>query len=217
MPIRHAMHISMVIISLLMALRTSAAAEDSQWYDRFGLSLGGSYGAGTMGNTGMGVPSRTMLVGSVQGLLSYRVLPNLQVGMDFDYSVLRQATALEDAGGLNERGQSWAVGIGARWFINQQWALQGAVDFWGRHMFDHPTSLGQRDHLEDPIAVRIKPQWFAFSALPNLSIDLDFRYQRYRIFEVQGTDHSETTTQFFGGLGLTYHFGKPQFVMESHP
>jgi hypothetical protein len=197
------------IVVLLTCVVTQAQADDDGILDRFGLSLGGSYGAGTMGNSGMDLQYRTMLVGSIQGLLSYRVLPNLQVGMDFDYSVLRQQTSLANAGGTNERGQSWTIGIGARYFINQQWAVQGSIGFFGRHLFDHPTALSQNDHLESPIAVRVKPQWFAFSAVPNLSIDLDLRYQRWGIFEVDGTEHSEATTQFFGGMGLTYHLGKP--------
>ena len=101
------------------------------------------------------------------------------------------------------------VGIGTRYFFSEQLAVQGSIGFLGRHSFDHPTSLGQSDHLANPIAFRLKPQWFPFSELPDLSLDADFRYQRWSTFDVEGTEHDQTTTQFFGGLGVTYHFGKP--------
>lgn len=206
----HVKQTLIAVISLSVTLLiVPAHADEAHWLDRFGLSLGGSYDRGTMENSGMGLPSRTMSVGSFDGLLSYRILDNWQVGIDVDYSILRQQTDLSGAGGTNLKGQAWTVGIGTRYFFTKQLAIQGSIGLYGRHNFDHPTSLGQSDHLSSPIALRFKPQWFAFSAIPNLSIDADLRYQRWSEFDVQGTAHSQTTTQFFGGLGLTYHFGKP--------
>lgn len=190
-------------------LASPASAGDARWYDRFGFSVGGAYEVGMMENNGMGVPPRTMTAGSVQTLLSYEILTNWQVGVDFDFSVIRQLTSINHAGGVNERGNAWLLGVGSRYFLNDQLAIQGAIDFVGRHWFDHPTGASEPDHLASPLGFRVKVQWFAFSFLPNLSVDADVRYQRWTIFDVQGTEHSQATTQVFGGLGLTYHFGKP--------
>ena len=201
--------VMLMVMASQSLIITPAQADELHLLDRFGLSLGGSYGAGTMENSGMGLPSRTMTSGSVEALLSYQVLKNWQVGVDFDYSIVQQLTSFADSGGTNLRGKAWMIGIGTRYFFTEQLAIQGAIDFVGRHRFDHPTGSGQPDHLSSPLAFRAKLQWFAFTALPGLSLDADVRYQRWSTFDVQGTEHSQTTTQAFGGLGLTYHFGRP--------
>lgn len=209
MGIQRYVAIGLAIVGISLATLVSPVqADESRWYDRFGLSVGGAYEVGMMENNGMGIPSRTMTAGSVQTLLSYEILKNWQVGVDFDFSVIRQLTSLNDAGGTNERGNAWLLGVGSRYFLNEEWAVQGAIDFVGRHWFNHPTGASQPDHLASPLAFRVKVQWFAFSFLPGLSLDADIRYQRWTIFDVQGTEHSQATTQVFGGLGLTYHFGK---------
>ena len=194
-------------VSLALAV-CPTQANDSRWGDRVGLSIGGSYTAGSMENNGMGLPSRTMGVGSLEGLLAYKIFPNWQVGLDLDYSIVRQLTGLADAGGTNLKGHEWVLGIGTRYTFNNNWAIQGSVGLFGYHWFDNRTGSSRPDHLTHPITVRIKPQWFPFAAIPNLSLDADFRYQHWSTFNVQGTEHDQTTTQFFGGLGLTYHFGK---------
>ncbi len=77
MRVRHGRHTSVVLIILLAFLfPLVAAADDSRWYDHFGLSIGGAYDVGMMENNGMGIPSRTMTAGSVQTLLSYEILKN---------------------------------------------------------------------------------------------------------------------------------------------
>ena len=70
MGIKRYVNITLAIVGLsLGTLVAPVQADEVSWFDRFGLSVGGSYAGGTMANSGMGLPSRTMTVGSFEGLL----------------------------------------------------------------------------------------------------------------------------------------------------
>ena len=196
-------HRGLCILLLPIALAFSLAANsDEEFSSRFGLPVSASFGLGSLGNSDLGVPSRTMDAYSFEVLPSYR-LGSWMIGPHFDYRIQEQLTSLSSAGGLNWRGKGYLIGLGARKDFEGRWFIQGSLDFIGKYSFSKQTSTSLDDHLFGPLGLRIKAGKAFFSSLPRLSFDADLQYLAYRNIQVGGVDSITTSQQFIAAVGLT--------------
>ena len=204
--------------ALSLAVLTSAAvaradgevaADRSTFLSRFGATIGADYDFGTLGNSAIDVPSRTMNALSVEGLVGYR-FGRVLIGPDFDYRFEGQLSSLGAGNGTNLKGKGWLLGLGGKYDINPSWSVQAAIDFLGKYTFDKQTSSSEDDHLEQPIVIRAKGQYFAFQDIP-LSFDLDLQYVSYGKWHVTSADYTSSTNGFLVGAGVTWHFGVRPF------
>lgn len=205
------------VLSSLAALfiTPNAFGAESHLLKKFGGTLGVSTEVGRLGNSGMDLQDRTLTAFSLEGLAGYRYNSQWLFGLDLNYRIQPQMTSVSDAGGTNLKGKGWLLGLGAQYRINELWAVQGAVDFTGKYEFDKQTAAGQDDHLHAPLTLRLKAQYFF---LPRWTADASANYIRWSKFHVSGADHSEASSQWMVGVGITYHFGSgvTPFVPESN-
>lgn len=171
---------------------------------------------GQIGNSGMDLKNRTMTAISFDGLVGSDYIDQWIIGLDLNYRLQQQQTQLSDAGYTNLAGKSWLIGLGALYKWNSDWAFQGGLDLLGKYTFDKQTSGGQDDHLENPVALKFKAEYFL---QPHLTLDFGAGYYNWATFQYGSTQRSENTNQWTIGTGLTYHFSenKKTVPLETHP
>jgi outer membrane protein OmpA-like peptidoglycan-associated protein len=158
-----------------------------------------------MGNSGMNLDDRTMSAVMIEALPGYRWDQKWLAGLHVSYKWQQQVTSIADAGGTNLAGTSWTVGAGAQYLYNPKWAFQGTLDFLGRYKFAQKTDVGQEDHLESPINISLKAQYF-FPEKAPWSLDFGVGYDYWREFYIESTSHSEGTQQLKAFVGISYHW-----------
>jgi len=204
-------HICILRIASFLALvfaSSSSFADNQSDLRQLGGAIGVSYGLGQIGNAGMGLPSRTMGLISIDALPGYLV-GNCLIGIDFDYSFSNQYSSLASAGGTNLKGDQWSLGIGAKYNLVSRWSLQGAIGFVGQYNFAEQTNLSSSQHAGIPIAFRLKPQFFPIENVP-FSIDLDLQYFYWQIFTVGNASNGTGTSEWNVGVGITYHYKRTE-------
>lgn len=194
----------LVVLSSIMTTSFQAQAEISSTSKGFAGTLGGSLEIGSLDSKGMELQDRTMTAISLEALLGYKLHSQWILGLDLNYRFQQQQTKAADSGSTNLAGKAWLVGLGAQYLANESWAFQGAIDFLGRYDFDKQTSDAQDGHLEKPLSLRLKAQYFI---KPYWSIDASINYITWSTFHVGGEDLSENSKQWMVGTGITYHFG----------
>ena len=196
------MKFSYVIIVLGLIIYHSTALANDEVLSRFALPISASFGLGSLRNSDIGVPSRTMDAFSFEVLPAYR-LESWYFGPHFVYRLQNQLTSLASAGGLNWRGHGYLIGLGARKDFESRWFLQGSIDFFGSYNFSKQTSTSLDDHLFGPLGIRVKAGKAFISSLPRLSFDADLLYLTYRNIQVGGVDSNATSRQIIAAVGIT--------------
>lgn len=194
-----------IVVSAGIFLTTLAAHAEVSSNRKYDATLGGSWEYGQLsGDDAHGHKARSMTAWSFEALPGYRLNPKWLVGLDLNYRIQQQQTGISDAGGTNLKGKGWLLGLGAQYRLNPKWALQGAIDFLGNYTFDKQTAAAQDDHLEQPLSLRLKAQYFFREKWTG---DISVNCIRWSKFEVTGSSHDEFASQWMIGAGITYHFG----------
>ena len=194
-----------VMIILFVGLFSLSAF--AGWQDHFEFAAGTMYEYGKLGDSEMGLPSRSMGSESVQIYPAYRINSKWLLGLDFQYRFQQQLSSLTASGGTNLASRGYLFGIGTSHSISDRWTFQATFHFMGSLNFDHTTTQQQTDGLRFPLGLSLKGQYFPFENIP-VSIDGAIGYQYWSKFRIEGTNYSKPANQWTVGAGITFHFMK---------
>ncbi len=188
----------------VLSFANSASAQLSE---KIGGYLSGSMGLGQFGSSSAGLNDRFLVVGGIDGLLGFNYR-EVTWGLHASYDMIGQLTPISQTGNTNSKGSAYLLGLGARYFINEDIYLAGLLDLKGEYTFLEKTAESEQDQMSQPFSLRLKigKRLNYFSDL--VTLDGDIRYSQFRRFHIGGRDYSWNSQLWSVGIALTWHFGK---------
>ncbi len=183
-----------------------ASETNPSFLDHIAGSLGLSGSIGTLENTKAGLPSRTVDTFSVEGLLGYQTHKWI-FGIDLDYGVQYQFKPPIEIGS-DLGGSRLLLGLGVLYLMSDHFTVQAAVTALGNMNFSYMKSYSTITSFNQPIGMRLKPQYHLFGNA--ISLDLDLQYLKWQSLTSAGKSVKNPATQTMVGLGLSYYFGSSE-------
>lgn len=195
-----------LVISLSSLFSSYAIANET-----FGGYLSGNASVGQFGSPSAALEDRFVALGGVDSLLGVN-FRGITFGLHLEYDILGQVTPLSQTSRTNSKGTISSLGIGMRYFWNDDYYFAILIDMASNYVFSEKTIGAENDKVNSPVALRVKVgkklDW------PYLvTLDGIFNYSSYRNFHIGGRDYDWDSKLWSVGMALTWHFGKaPVYV-----
>lgn len=178
----------------------------AQANDLFGGYLSGKANIGQFGGSPAALGDRFVGLASIDSLLGFN-FRGATYGLHLQYDLVGQITPLAEVGRTNSKGNISSVGVGIRYFWNDDYHITGILDLVGDYVFTEKTIGAENDKVNKPLTLRVIVG--KRLDLPYLvTVDGIFNYSNYSNFHIGGRDYDWDSRLWSVGLGLTWHFGK---------
>lgn len=196
-----------LVIAVMLATGSALAASEKkmtpEWF-KSDISLVAK--PGTVKSADDGIPSRSMVMYSVDALLGYRLAMSgnyLTFGVDPQYAFVRQLRDPAEVSNSNMYGTAWIIGAGAGYEFGQ-FSVFGSYDFLSTYKLGQKTSSGKEVVYSKPTGFRFMANYKAWE---NVFISANFgldSYKQVKTGDVTSTLSANKLKVTTYGLGIGY-------------